>query len=112
MSAIYEHPSYRGRISSHATPPPADAPAIETLPDAGLTALATASRSCCCIARPAVIVFMPRGHGREKRAGLLLCMHHYRLSRQKLAACGARVVDESGALLTDRDPWYHPARGN
>ncbi len=105
MSAIHEHPSYAGRIGAQPSQP-LSAPFIESITDARITALATAERSCCCTARPTVVAFLPTPAGRE--ADLLLCMHHYRASRQKLAACGARVVDASGALLTDPDPWYRP----
>jgi hypothetical protein len=105
MSAIHEHPSYGGRIG----PPPAQlarvAPIIESIPDPGLTALARADRSCCCTAMPAVMAFMPSASCQRRQAGLLLCMHHYRASRQRLMACGAMIVDGSGALLTDRDLW-------
>jgi hypothetical protein len=54
---------------------------------------------------PAVMAFMPSASCQRRQAGLLLCMHHYRASRQRLMACGAMIVDGSGALLTDRDLW-------
>jgi hypothetical protein len=105
MSATHEHPSYAGRLGA----PPAQlaqvAPIIDSIPDVGLTALARADRSCCCTAKPAVIAFMPSASSRRGEPGLLLCMHHYRASRQRLMACGARIVDGTGALLTDRDLW-------
>ncbi len=104
MSAIHEHPSYAGRIGAQ---PSQDvrAPLIESIPDARITALATAKRSCCCIARPAVVAFIPTPAGQHQQADLLLCMHHYRVSRLKLAAMGAKVVDANGATLTGREPW-------
>jgi hypothetical protein len=105
MPAIYEHPSYGGRTGSQPAQQHRTAPIIESIPDPRLITLATAERSCCCIARPAVIAFMPAAPGQEKQADLLLCMHHYRASRQQLTASGAHVVDASGVLLTDRDPW-------
>ena len=109
MSASYEHPSYAGRIGSLPPQEPQTAPSIESIPEPGLTALARADRSCCCIAKPAVIAFMPMTLAQRRPADLLLCMHHYRASRQKLAAIGARVVDGRGMQLTDRDPWYRPS---
>ena len=109
MPAIHEHPSYGDRIDAQPSQH-ASAPDIELIPDARITALATAERSCCCVARPVVVAFMPVKTGQVRQTDLMLCMHHYRVSRQKLAACGARVVDASGELLTDPDPWYRPVR--
>ena len=87
-------------------------PFIESIPDARVAALATAERSCCCVARPVVVAFMPMRTGQHQQIDLLLCMHHYRASAQRLAASGARVVDGSGAPLTDPDPWYRPVRAD
>jgi hypothetical protein len=100
----YEHPSYAGRLGSQATRQPQAALATESISSAELTALARADRSCCCVAKPVVIVFMPTATGHGKEADLLLCMHHYRACQQKLTASGARVVDASGALVTAPDP--------
>jgi hypothetical protein len=105
MSAIYEHPSYAGRIGPQPSRQVPNALVIESKPEAGLTSLASAERACCCIAKPAVVAFMPTAPGQQTQTDLLLCMHHYRASRQKLSAAGARVVDASGALLTERDLW-------
>jgi hypothetical protein len=101
---MYQHPSYAGRLGA----PPARlaqaVPIIESLPDARFSALATADRACCCTAKPAVIVYLPAAeHGPE--TDLMLCMHHYRASRQHLAARGARVVDGTGQALADQDVW-------
>ena len=52
-----------------------------------------AERSCCCPAKPVVIVIMPPAPGRAHQTDLLLCGHHYRVSRQALAAAGATAVD-------------------
>jgi hypothetical protein len=105
MSATFEHSSYAAGTSPQPSHQPAIAPSIESIPDARIAALATAERSCCCIARPAVIAFMKTGPGQKTQAELLLCMHHYRASQQKLAACGATVVDARGEQLTDVDQW-------
>lgn len=49
------------------------------------------SRSCCCQARPAVLVLMPATMARPHETDLLLCGHHFRASRRTLAAAGAAV---------------------
>jgi hypothetical protein len=55
--------------------------------------LMSASRACCCSARPAVVALMPPTRYRPHRTDLLLCGHHYRMSGQALAAAGAVVLD-------------------
>ena len=50
-------------------------------------------RACCCPARPVVRVIMPPIPGRPHAVDLLLCGHHYRNSRQVLAAAGATIDD-------------------
>jgi hypothetical protein len=54
--------------------------------------LTSASRACCCPAQPAVMVLMP-APGRPHHTDLLLCRHHYRVSRKALTAAGAIVLD-------------------
>jgi len=63
-----------------------------------------AGRACCCSAKPAVIAVMPPVKGRRHSTELLLCGHHYRASKQALAAAGATVWDMTGAPVTD-DAW-------
>ena len=46
---------------------------------------------------------MPPAPGRPQLVDLLLCGHHYRVSRVALRAAGAAVYDEAGLLVTDRD---------
>jgi hypothetical protein len=53
----------------------------------------SASRACCCPARPVVRVIMPPTAGRRHSVDLLLCGHHYRVSSQVLAAAGAAVSE-------------------
>jgi hypothetical protein len=48
-------------------------------------------RSCCCPARPVVRVIMPPTQTRPWTTDLLLCGHHYRISRASLAAARAAV---------------------
>ncbi len=69
------------------------------LADSHLRVLRTADRSCCCSARPRVIAVMPPVPGREQATELLFCAHHYRESRQQLAATGAVVFDIYGRPL-------------
>jgi NAD/NADP transhydrogenase alpha subunit len=63
---------------------------------------------CYCPANPVVQVIMPATAARPHPTELLLCGHHYRVSRQALAAANATVTELSGpggsprdALLTD-----------
>jgi hypothetical protein len=58
-----------------------------------------AERACCCVAKPTVIAIMPPAAGRRYQVDLLLCGHHYRVSRQALAAAGATVLDIKGVPL-------------
>ena len=47
--------------------------------------------ACCCPAIPVVRVVMPPTLARPHPTDLLLCGHHYRVSRQRLAALNATV---------------------
>ena len=53
--------------------------------------LAITGSACCCPATPVVRVVMPPTQTRPHPTDLLLCGHHYRVSRQKLAALNATV---------------------
>jgi hypothetical protein len=55
-----------------------------------------ADRACCCPAKAMVRVIMPPTQARPHETDLLLCGHHYRVSRQSLAAAGARVRELPG----------------
>jgi len=73
------------------------------------TTAGLADRACCCPARAMVQVVMPPAPARPHRTELLLCGHHYRASRQALAAAGATVrelpwISDSTAL------WIHLGR--
>ncbi|HYA53704.1 MAG TPA: hypothetical protein VEG33_21350, partial [Streptosporangiaceae bacterium] len=59
-----------------------------------------ADHACCCPARPVVIAIMPPGAGRPHQTELLLCGHHYRVSRKALGTAGATVLDIRGAPIT------------
>jgi hypothetical protein len=59
-------------------------------------ALKNADRACCCAARPVVVAVLPPAPGRDHPTDLLLCGHHYQVSRLALAAADAAVLTESG----------------
>jgi hypothetical protein len=58
-----------------------------------------------------VIAVMPPVAGRPHRTELLLCGHHYRVSRQRLAAAGATIVDMDGTPVTGQT-WLSVGAGN
>jgi len=94
--------------SGPAAAAPADVPRTGS-PRIDWEALRTAGRACCCAARPAVIALVPPGPGRAHRTELLLCMHHFRVSRQALLAAGANVVDLDRRIVDPDTPAYLPA---
>jgi hypothetical protein len=53
-------------------------------------------RACCCPAQPVVRVIMPPTAERRHSVDLLLCGHHYRVSRQALEAARARIENLPG----------------
>jgi hypothetical protein len=95
MSTKFMHPSTRRDIppSVPHDPPGSASDSIDW------RAALRAGRACCCIARPAVIVLMPPTADRLHQTDLLLCGHHYRMSRQALAAANATVLDLNGVPL-------------
>ena len=98
-----EHPSYGGRLS-RATTAATERP-VTSEPAAVYTASARyADRACCCLAQPAVMAVMPPGGERLAETDLLLCWHHYRISKAALAAAGATILDMSGHRL-EGDDW-------
>lgn len=58
-------------------------------PAPGLADPAVPMHACCCPARPMVKVVMPPTASRPSPVELWLCGHHYRVSRQALAAAQA-----------------------
>lgn len=64
-----------------------------------LEPLPTTQSACCCSARPVVRVMMPPAAPARDPADLLLCGHHYRVSRESLKAAGAVAFDASGTLI-------------
>jgi len=83
MNARSRHPSAQGNT------------AVRRLATDTATAAATpadrASRACCCAARPVVRVIMPPTSTRADETDLLLCGHHYRVSRHALKTASATV---------------------
>jgi hypothetical protein len=77
-----------------------------TAPSIDWAALRTAGRACCCAARPALIALVPPAPNRAHRTDLLLCMHHFRVSRRALAAARASVLDLNGTLVGPDHPGY------
>ncbi len=53
-------------------------------------------QACCCPAQPVVRAIMPSAPQRAHPVDLLLCGHHYRVSRQALIAAGASIYDMPG----------------
>jgi hypothetical protein len=83
MNARSSHPAGRGITASdplHDDTIEADSPV-------------TIGPACCCPANPVVRVIMPATVARPHDIELLLCGHHYRVSRQALAAAGATVTE-------------------
>ena len=73
---------------------------------------ALAERACCCPARPVVRVLMPPAAARPHPVDLLLCGHHYRVSRNALAAAGAIAFDKSGAIVETGASDHEKGRGD
>jgi hypothetical protein len=84
---------FLGHAAKAVQPPDAPQPAG---PDIDWRALRTADRACCCPAKPAFAAVMPPAPGRDHPTELLLCGHHYRMSRSSLAAAGAAVFNCTG----------------
>jgi hypothetical protein len=85
MNARFEHPS--AKSYGVAVPP---------VPGATAGSAVLAGRACCCAARSAVQVTMPPTDIRPHETDLLLCGHHYRVSRRALEAARAAVRELPG----------------
>jgi hypothetical protein len=68
-----------------------------------------ADQACCCVARAVVRVVMPPMPDRLHETELLLCGHHYRVSRAALAAAHARAEELPGTAADDT-AWLHDDR--
>lgn len=65
-------------------------------PSAAASSAVLAGPACCCAARAAVQVTMPPTAARPHETDLLLCGHHYRVSRPALEAARAAVRELPG----------------
>lgn len=81
MNARSEHPAGQRRA------------APGTLHDDTIAAISLVGPACCCPASPVVRVVLPATAARPHSTELLLCGHHYRVSRPALAAAGAKVTE-------------------
>jgi hypothetical protein len=87
MNAQFLYPAVDGSAPGY------DRPQDDILPDSSVW---REDRACCCPAPPVVRVIMPPTLERRYSVDLLLCGHHYRVSRQALAAADGRVEDLPG----------------
>lgn len=102
MSISFEHPSVQGQLRRAASLQAARLGAAE--PAAiYMPARRHSARACCCAAKPAVIAVIPAASGRPAPTELLLCGHHYRVSRAALVAKGATLLDIKGLPLAEDD---------
>ena len=75
--------------------------------DPSAAAADQSDRACCCPAKAVVQVVIPPTPTRPHPTDLLLCGHHYRVSRRALAA-GRAVVHELPGMPRDTAAWiYH-----
>ena len=61
--------------------------------------------ACCCVAQAVVRVVIPPTAGRPREIELLLCGHHYRVSRAALAAAHTTVSELAGSSADAA--WFH-----
>jgi hypothetical protein len=73
------------------------------------SAASLADQACCCVARAVVRVVMPPTADRPHETELLLCGHHYRVSRAALASAHASVHELAGNF-DDPSAWYRDDR--
>jgi hypothetical protein len=99
----YEHPSVQGQLrrleAVRGARTDAAEPAAIYMPVSRHSA-----RACCCSAKPVVIVVVPAANERPAPTELLLCGHHYRISRTALVASGLLLLDIEGLPLA-ADAW-------
>ena len=93
MNARFMHPSAKCHGAS-----------VPPVPGGTVGSAVLARRACCCAAQAAVQVTMPPTATRPHETDLLLCGHHYRVSRRALGAARA-VVRELPGTLDDVAAW-------
>ncbi len=67
-------------------------------------AVRQANRSCCCIARPSVVIVLQPTQDRPHPTEVLLCGHHFEHSRTTLLARRALAFSLEGDHLTITPP--------
>jgi hypothetical protein len=67
-------------------------------------AVRQANRSCCCIARPSVVIVLQPTQDRPHPTEVLLCGHHFEHSRRTLLASRALAFSLEGDHLTITAP--------
>lgn len=103
MGVSFRHHGTAGQdIAAEAPRPEQHAPLRPRSDDIDWRAVQRADHSCCCPARPMVIAIIPPSEDRPHHTELLLCGHHYQVSRQALRAARATVLDLKGGPVTDR----------
>ena len=96
-------------MTTNAAHPSGQATATQDQPI--LSAARRADRACCCTAKPVIVALMPATPARPHVTDLLLCGHHYRISRRALALAGAVVAEIGEPEPDDRAyPMVHSAR--
>ena len=89
MNPEFMHPSARN-TSPASQRSASDASAPRTAPGS------VAGRACCCPTKAVVRVIMPATAARPHETDLLLCGHHYRVSRRALTEKRAVIVELPG----------------
>ena len=88
MKPRFPYTGAHGDVPESGVPPQDD-----ILPDSSVWC---EDRACCCPGQPVVRVIMPPVPGRRRSVDLLLCGHHYRVSRPALTAARARIENLPG----------------
>ena len=74
-------------------------------------ATSLSGQACCCVAQAVVRIVMPPTADRPHEIELLMCGHHYRVSRAVLAAAHATVSGLPGSA-DNPDAWFHDDPGH
>lgn len=98
MPSRYSHPSYAGRLGYDFELAEQSLPGPRV--DLDWRAIRTASRACCCLARPSAVVVVPAGSNRDHSTEILLCAHHLQASARALDKAGYLVLDTNGVPVS------------
>jgi hypothetical protein len=99
MNAKFWHPSAEGAAERA----PTSVTGVRAVRPRG------AETACCCVANAVVRVVLPPTPARPRETELLLCGHHYRVSRHALATARAAVYELPGTP-EDTAAWIHGER--